>query len=36
MDLTHVTASVVLEDRTLGHISWPNETERVFSEEAAF
>ena len=36
MDLTHATASVVLEDRTLRHISWPNETERVFSEEAAF
>ena len=34
MDLTNVTASVVglqqlLKARTLGHISWPNETERV-------
>ena len=36
MDLTHVTTSVALKERTLRHISWPNETEGVFSEEAAF
>ena len=36
MDLTHVTTSVGLKERTLRHISWPNETEGVFSEEAAF
>ena len=36
MDLTHVTTSVALKETTLRHISWPNETEGVFSEEAAF
>ena len=41
MDLTHMIASVVggqqliLKAGTLRHISWPNETERVCSEEAA-
>ena len=36
MDLTHVTTSVALKERTLRHISWPNETEGVFPRKLPF